>query len=228
MIAPLLFCLALAQAAPVPPTAPAVAQAPAPAETPKPATEAPKPVRAPITKVEDNGLLEHAYFGAELPFASRLGTDALWIKEGLSLKGKVIGYGAWDTKVLKAGRQEKDLQRAADLAKLIPDTLMPQLRAAFQGTAQWDLGPGGDYRFEARIVDANQPNKASKLVFGWLGGKDNLENVTWDMKLVDTRTGETVLAFHHRMVKVNTLGSLDASLRDWATEFPRQLAGVIK
>jgi len=76
-------------------------------------------------------------------------------------------------------------------------------------------------------LDANAPNKASTLVFGWLGGKDNLENVTWDMKLVDAKSGDTVVAFHHRMVKVNTLGSLDSSLRDWAEAFPKKLFEAI-
>jgi hypothetical protein len=173
--------------------------------------------------VDDNGLLEHDYFGAVIPFTSRNGIDAFWIKDGLSLKGKHITYGAWATKVLKPGRQEKHLQRAADLARIIPDALMPEMRAAFQGVADWELGGTGDYRFEARVVDANVPNTASKLMLGWMAGKDNLENVTWDMKLVDTNTGEAVMAFHHRMVKVNTLGSLDSSLRDWARTFPKQL-----
>jgi hypothetical protein len=30
------------------------------------------------------------------------------------------------------------------------------------------------------------------------------------------------------MVKVNTLGSLDGSLRDWAAAFPRQLLDLVK
>jgi len=230
MFTPLLTCLLLTQA-PEPPVAPAPApsavEAPK-AEPAKAAPEAPKPPRAPIAKVEDDGLLVHEYFGAQVPFAPRLGADAFWIKEGFSLKGKRITYGPWDVKVLKAGRQEKDTLRASDLAKLLPDALMPHLRRVFQGVADWELGSGGDYRFEARIVDANAPNKASKLVFGWLGGKDNLENVTWDMKLVDVKTGEAVLAFHHRMVKVNTLGSLDSSLRDWAEAFPKKLLDVIR
>lgn len=87
------------------------------------------------------------------------------------MKNKQVTCGPWETKVLKAGRQDKNLQRAADLAKLLPDALMPQLRKAFQGVTDWQLGGTSDYRFEARIVDANAPNKASKLVFGWLGAR---------------------------------------------------------
>lgn len=227
MVTPLLYCLLLAQA-----PQPAIHEQTVPIQTPAEAHKgAPEPIKQPrpvITKVEDNGLLEHEYFGAVIPFTPQGGVDALWIKSGLSLKNKQITCGSWETKVLKAGRQEKDLQRAADLAKLIPDSLMPQMRLAFQGVADWQLGGTGDYRFEARIVDANVPNKASKLVFGWLGGKENLENVTWDMKLVDAKTGDVVLAFHHRMVKVNTLGSLDSSLRDWASAFPKQLLGLVR
>lgn len=222
MLSPLLFCLLLNQT-PEPPTQPQAAPVQAPAVAPTVAATAPKAVPAPVTKVEDNGLLEYAYFGSELPFSPKLGMDAFWIKDGFSLKNKQVSYGAWESKVLKAGRQEKDLQRAADLAKLIPDALMPQLRVAFQGVTTWQLGGSGDYRFEARVVDANLPNKASKLVFGWLGGKDNLENVTWDMKVTDVKTGEVVLACHHRMVKVNTLGSLDSALRDWSEAFPKKL-----
>lgn len=227
MLSPLLSCLLLVQAPqPAPPTPAAPVSAPVTVTSAAPPLPQPPPV--PVTKVEDGGLLEHAYFGAVLPFTPREGVDALWIKDGLSLKGKRITYGTWETRILKAGRQERDLQRAADLARLIPDALMPQLRAAFQGIADWQLGGTGEYRFEARIVDANVPNQASKLVFGWLGGKDNLENVTWDMKLVDVATGETVLAFHHRMVKVNTLGSLDSSLRTWAEAFPKRLVALVR
>jgi hypothetical protein len=47
------------------------------------------------------------------------------------------------------------------------------------------------------------------------------------MKLVDAKTGETGLAFHHRMVKVNTLGSLNSSLRDWAADFAKRLLTVV-
>lgn len=228
MVVHLLYCLLLTQdpqaiPPPAPANAPVQAPAPAPVVAPKPAPEAPKAPRAVITKVDDNGLLEHDYFGAVLPFTSRGGIDAFWMKDGLSLKNKRIAHGPWETKVLKPGRQEKHLQRAADLARMLPDALMPELRAAFQGVAEWELGSVGDYRLEGRVVDANVPNTASKLMLGWLAGKDNLENVTWDMKLVDVKTGETVLAFHHRIVKVMTLGSLDSSLRDWAKTFPKQL-----
>lgn len=225
MIAPLLCCLLLGQEpqpAPAPAQPAASAPAPMPMPEPKPVT-APVPPKTPVTKVEDKGLLEHAYFGAVIPFEARHGVDAIWIKEGLSLKGKRIACGAWKAQVLKPGREEKHLQRAADLARMIPDALLPELRTAFKGAAEWELGGAGDYRLEGRVVDANVPNTASKLMLGWLAGKDNLENVTWDMRLVDAATGETVLAFHHRMVKVNTLGSLDASLRDWAAAFPKQL-----
>ena len=38
-----------------------------------------------------------------------------------------------------------------------------------------------------------------------------------------SKTGDIVLAFHHRRVKVNTLGSLDSALRDRAAPFPKQL-----
>lgn len=232
MFTPLLTCLLMTQT-PEPPAAPVAAPvlaaaAPQKVEAVNAAPEAPKASRAPISKVEDDGLLAHEYFGAVIPFTPKLGADFLWIKEGFSLKGKRITYGPWDVKVLKAGRQEKDTQRATDLARLLPDALMPHLRRVFQGVADWELGSGGDYRFEARIVDANAPNKASKLVFGWLGGKDNLENVTWDMKLVDAKTGDAVVAFHHRMVKVNTLGSLDSSLRDWAEAFPKKFLEAIR
>ncbi len=206
----------------------ALGQAPVPPPPTNATVVAPPPSQATITKVEDDGLLQHAYFGAVIPFAPDLGVDDLWIKTGLNLKGKQVTYGSWETKVLRAGRQEKDLQRAATLARLIPDTLMPRLREVFQGSSLWQLGGSGDYRFEGRIVDANVPNTASKLVFGWLGGKENLENVTWDMKLVDAATGETVMAFHHRMVKVNTLGSLEASLRDWTMAFPERLAARLR
>jgi len=233
-LSPLFAGLLLAQTPPAMPTpsapspAPGAASVPAQLEPPKAIQEVPKAPRPIVTKVEDNGLLEHNYFGAEIPFSSRLGVDALWIKTGLSLKDKRITYGSWDVKVLKPGREQKHLQRAADLARLIPDALMPQMRAAFQGVADWQLGGSGDFRLEARVVDANLPNTASKLVLGWLAGKDNLENVTWDMKVMDVVSGEVVLAFHHRMVKVNTLGSLDSSLRDWAAAFPKKLLEVTR
>lgn len=48
------------------------------------------------------------------------------------------------------------------------------------------------------------------------------------MKLVHMVTGETVLAFHHRMVKVNTLGSLDSALRSWAASFPIKLLELVR
>lgn len=139
MVTPLLYCLLLTQAPqPASPAQPVPIQNPAEAQkaAPEP-TKQPRPI---ITKVEDNGLLEHEYFGAVIPFAPQGGVDALWIKSGLSLKNKQITYGSWEIKVLRGGRQEKDLQRATDLAKLIPDSLMPQLRVAFQGVADWQLG----------------------------------------------------------------------------------------
>ena len=179
------------------------------------------------TRTADEGLLEYAYFPSVPDMVKAHRSDFFWAKPGLSLKGCIVSSKAWEAKVLRVGRRPEDLERAKGLARMLSESLRTRFQEGSGDLVTWQLGGDGDFSLEGRVVDANVPNTVSKLMFGWLGGKENLENSTFDLKLVDMRTGETVLAAHHRIVKVNTLGSLDASLRSWTADFAKDLLTIL-
>jgi len=188
-----------------PSAAPPPAVAPAPA--PKPALNAPK---------LDEGLLDPAWFGEAVPFAKGDDVDFFWVKPGLDLSGRTLWMKPWeDPAMLRKGRDGKDNAKATALTDSFPGMLRGALTGAVNGRLKVSRSEG-DVVLLGRFVDANAGSKAAKWLIGLGAGS---ETATWDLKLVDAKTGELLVALHHRAISGTAMSSIDDKLVKWADKF---------
>ena len=202
------LCLGLgAQEAPKPAAPPATPIAAA--------TPAPAPPAAPAA-LQDDGLLDPAWFGAGIAFAKSDDVDFFWVKPGLNLAGRTIQMKAWeDPSMLRKGRDGKDNAKATELTDAFPAMLRGALAGAFNGKAKVSRTEG-DLTLTGRFVDANAGNKVAKWLIGLGAGS---ETATWDLKVLDTKTGEVLLAVHHRAISLTAMSNIQDKMGKWADKF---------
>ena len=203
------LCLGLgAQEAPKPAAPPAATPIAA-------ATPAPAPPAAPAA-LQDDGLLDPAWFGAGIAFAKSDDVDFFWVKPGLNLAGRTIQMKAWeDPSMLRKGRDGKDNAKATELTDAFPAMLRGALAGAFNGKAKVSRTEG-DLTLTGRFVDANAGNKVAKWLIGLGAGS---ETATWDLKVLDTKTGEVLLAVHHRAISLTAMSNIQDKMGKWADKF---------
>jgi len=206
------LCLA-AQEAPKPEPAPVPQTAPAgPAVAPVAASKPPTAAAA----FQDEGLLDPSWFGEGITFTKGDDVDFYWVKPGLDLGGRIIHMKAWeDPAMLRKGRDGKDNAKATELTDSFPGMLRGALTGAFNGRAKVSRTEG-DLTLVGRFVDANAGSKAAKWLVGWGAGS---ETATWDLKIVDTKTGELLLAVHHRAISGTAMSNIQDKLVKWADKF---------
>jgi hypothetical protein len=181
----------------------------------QPAEPAPKPV-APKAPLLDDGLLDPSWFGDGIAFTRGEDVDYFWIKPGMDLGGRTVFMKPWeDPAMLRKGRDGKDNAKATEITDSFPGMLRGALAGAFSGKAKVSRTEG-DLVLVGRFVDANAGSRAAKF---WLGFGAGSETATWDLKLVDPKTGELLLAVHHRAVSGSALSSIQDKLVKWADKF---------
>lgn len=197
---------ALAQEPPAPASQPA--PAPAPIAAAKPAA-----AKAPLL---DEGLLDPSWFGDTVTFTKGDDVDFFWIKPGLDLSGRTIHMKPWDDPaMLRKGRDGKDNAKATELTDSFPGMLRGALSGAFNGKAKVSRSEG-DLALVGRFVDANSGSKAAKWLVGFGAGS---ETATWDLKILDLKTGELLLAVHHRAISGTAMSNIQDKLVKWADKF---------
>lgn len=188
-----------------------------PRTEPAPATQAP----APGSALQDDGLLDPAWFGEGLAFARGDEVDFFWIKPGLDLSGRTLHMRPWDDPaMLRKGRDGKDHAKATELTDSFPGMLRGALTGAFHGRAKVSRTEG-DLVLTGRFVDANAGSKAAKWLIGLGAGS---ETATWDLKIMDPRTGEVLLAVHHRAISGTAMSNIQDKLVKWSDKFATFLA----
>ena len=45
------------------------------------------------------------------------------------------------------------------------------------------------------------------------------ETATWDLKVLDTKTGEVLLAVHHRAISLTAMSNIQDKMGKWADKF---------
>jgi len=195
---------------------------PKPAESAAPSPSKPAPSVSAASRIAlDNGLLDPVWFAVDVAFTKREDVDFFWIKPGFNLSGKVVHMVAWEDPVmLKAGRDGKDNAKATALTDAFPGMLRGAMAGALNGKAKVSRSEG-DLQLIGRFVDANAGSKAAKWLVGFGAGQ---ENATWDLKIVDTKTKELLLAVHHRAISGTYMSSIDDKLIKWAEKFGDFLA----
>lgn len=216
-----LLCPGLgAQEPPKPePTPAAVVAEPAPAPVAVPAatpTPAPAPASAVKAPLLDEGLLDPAWFGNGITFTKGDDVDYFWSKPGLDLTGRIIHMKPWeDPAMLRKGRDGKDNAKATEITDSFPGMLRGALTGAFNGKAKVSRTEG-DLVLMGRFVDANAGSKAAKWLIGLGAGS---ETATWDLKILDPKTGEVLLAVHHRAISGTAMSNIQDKLVKWADKF---------
>lgn len=162
----------------------------------------------------DDGLLDPAWFGQDLEFRTSEQLDYFWVEPGFSLQGKAIQIEEWPDPVFlgaKADIDSKDSARAYQLSSSMADWVRGSLSNALRDYAQISKDEG-DYVLSGRFVDVNAGSKVAKWMVGFGAGS---ATATWDMKLVDKKTGKLVAAIHHRSVSGTHMSDIDDKILKW-------------
>ncbi|MCS7182318.1 MAG: DUF4410 domain-containing protein [Thermoanaerobaculum sp.] len=70
----------------------------------------------------------------------------------------------------------------------------------------------GELVLTGRIVDCNAGSWAAKI---WIGMGAGASSATWDIKLVDRQSGDTLLALHHRAISGTDRSTIDDKIIKW-------------
>ena len=117
--------------------------------------------------------------------------------------------------LLRQGRDGKDNAKASELTDSFPGLLRAALALAFNGKAKVSRSEG-DLVLVGRFADVNAGSRAAKF---WLGFGAGSETATWDLKLVDPKTGDLLLAVHHRAISGSALSTIQDKMVKWADKF---------
>jgi hypothetical protein len=163
----------------------------------------------------DDGLLDPQWLGvagAGGEWRNPAGIDYLWVKPGFSLAGRTISLEEWTAPTfLNGARDREDSRIAINLSDSMPGRLQSALSAAgVTGVSR----TAGDLKVTGRIVDCNAGSRALRLMSG---SGVVVGNATWDIKIVDAATGETVVAVHHRGVSGADSRNLGEKINLWMT-----------
>lgn len=163
----------------------------------------------------DEGLLDPAWFGGEVEFRTLEDVDYLWVADGFSLEGKTLEIADWeDPQFLGKERDAKDSAQAYELTSSMPNWLRGGLGSALQGRTQVSRD-AGHVVVHGRFVDVNAGSKAAKWIVGMGAGS---ATATWDMKFVDSESGELLAAIHHRAISGTNMSEIDDKIIKWLDE----------
>ena len=164
----------------------------------------------------DDGLLVRDWFPGAGEFRETDSFDYIWVKEGFTFAGHSVGVKPWEEPAwLDKERDAKDRAKGEELTVLMPARLKGALGAALEGKSAVSKDEG-DLVLEGRFADVNAGSKAAKF---WVGFGAGSATATWDMKFVDTATGEVVVAIHHRAVSGTSLSEIDDKIASWLDDF---------
>ncbi len=116
--------------------------------------------------------------------------DFFWAKPELNLKGRTLKVAWEEPHWLNRDNDKLDLEVGAWFTKLWPEELSKALSAALGEDMKITTGEG-DLVLTGRIVHINARGS------GWSMSK---EMMSFDLKILDAKNGEVLLALHHRFL----------------------------
>lgn len=157
----------------------------------------------------DDGLLDPAWFGGPgMEFRETNSVDYVWRKPGFTAEGHSFWIKPWEEPAwLGKERDTVDAKRAEELTKAMHGRFKAALATTLRGKAQVSLYQGNVVVL-GRLVDVNTTKAAS------FSG-----SATWDIKFVDGKSGELLMAVHHRTINANFMSDLPSRIWKWMAEF---------
>ena len=175
-------------------------------------------------KFFDEGKLDPSWFGDAVEFRKSDEIDYLWVKPGFALDGAKIRFVEWEPAIFlgeKAGeRDAKDKRLANELTEDMHNDFAEAFRNALGGKVEV-VSSKETIRAVGQIVDCTTGSAAAKF---WVGMGAGSGATTFNLKLVDAKSGEMVAAIHHRVVSGSNLSTTDSKLVKWIDEFAEQIA----
>ncbi len=156
----------------------------------------PAPQAAASQEQLDGGLLEPAWFGPGPVWSRDWRVDYFWAKPGVRMDPPAIYLSPWEEPKFLSERGSLDYASGWQAAEL----LQYRLRTRLKGIPGIRLATSPEqtpYHALGRIVEATHIRQGAVATFGLAAG---LPTFTWDFKVVDVRTGEVLLASHHRSI----------------------------
>ncbi len=171
----------------------------------------------------DDGLLDPTWFGAVGEFRETENVDFLWVKPGFSLQGHTLQITPWQDFVFlrKEKRDTKDAAKAGELTELMASRIRGALSSALDGRTKISRDEG-DLSLVGRFVEVNAGSKAAKWLVGFGAGS---ATATWDIKIVDNASGETLAAIHHRSISGTNMSEIDDKIIKWLDRFAIAMKG---
>ncbi|WIL21928.1 hypothetical protein [Geothrix sp.] len=159
----------------------------------------------------DHGLLDPAWFGQGPPWTHDWRADFLWARTGVRWEAPMLYLVPWEEPRFLSTGDVLDYARGGEVAEAIQGLIRTRLKA--MGDLRLAATPQETpYHAVGRLVEARHIRQGSSATLGPMAG---LPTQTWDFKVVDVRTGQTLLASHHR--------SVGGSAATWFTALERPL-----
>jgi hypothetical protein len=167
----------------------------------------------------DDGLQDPAWFGPGITWTRGHGVDLQWARPGAHLDRPLVYLVPWDMPSLPSGKDALDHAMGGQVSEVLQACL--RLSLGQPNGVQLARAPeASPYHAVGRVVDATHIREGPQAVLGPLSG---WPSVAWDFKVVDTRTGETLLATHHRAVMAGHFAWMKLVTQNLAT-----MAGLAK
>ena len=163
----------------------------------------------------DHGRLDPAWFGPGVIFEQSPRVYFMWVRPGLSLRGRSLRMGPWEPAAwLVKPRPEKDQAFLRRLEPILIPSLLEGLRVELREALPASMETG-DVVLIGRVTDCRADG-----VGGMFGG---VAGIYFDLKLVDARSGELLVGVHH-LIEGETAESIQARYQKWCRTFARVLA----
>jgi hypothetical protein len=183
------------------------------------ATTAQAKKERPASGTLDDGRLVVSWFSDDpLLFREADEIDYLWVRDGFTIEGKSFHVLPWPDPEIPGDRDAKDRLLANEMNEDMSDLFTKIF------TNEWPASEvsleGGDIKVEGRIVDCSTGSAAAKF---WVGMGAGSGNTTIDLKFTDGKTGELLVAIHHRVVSGTSWSTTDSKFGNWVAEVAEEI-----
>ena len=163
----------------------------------------------------DGGLLEPQWFGPDPVWTRDWRVDFFWARPGVRFERPVLYLVPWEEPRFLSSRDALDHACGGEATEVLQALILHRLQA-LRGLELASSPDDTPYHVMGRVVEATFIREGARSTFGILAG---LPTQTWDFKVVDVRTGTTLLASHHRSVMgggSTWFSALESPLRELA------------